>query len=94
MGIEVLLPGVLAQDAGGRHSLQVDVPDGANVGQLLDALGESYPQLGRRVRDETGALRRFVNVYVGEDDVRVTDGLATPVPAGTVVTVLPSVAGG
>jgi molybdopterin converting factor small subunit len=64
------------------------------VGEVLDALAADHPLLGRRIRDETGALRRFVNVYVDGDDVRFGQGLATAVRDGAVVQVLPSVAGG
>lgn len=92
--VVVRLPAVLAEHADGRRSVEVEVPAGGTVGQVLDALTESRPRLAWRVRDETGALRRYVNVYVGEDDVRAAGGLATPVSDGDVVTVLPSVAGG
>jgi molybdopterin converting factor small subunit len=92
--VVVRLPAVLAEHADGRRSLEVDVPAGGTVGQVLDALTECRPRLAWRVRDETGAVRRHVNVYVGEDDVRTAAGLATPVSDGDVVTVLPSVAGG
>ncbi len=93
MTVEVLLPGVLADLAGGAKHLQVD-PPGGTLADLLDALAADHPLLDRRIRDETGELRRFVNVYVDGDDVRFTHGLATAVPDGTVVQVLPSVAGG
>ncbi|MGX5653772.1 MoaD/ThiS family protein [Geodermatophilus nigrescens] len=61
---------------------------------LLDALAARHPVLERRIRDEAGALRRFVNVYVDGDDVRFSAGAQTPVHDGAVVQVLPSVAGG
>ena len=93
MSVQVLLPGVLASLAGGEKHLDVE-PAGSTLADLLDALGEEHPMLCRRIRDETGQVRRFVNVYVDGDDVRFVAGLATPVPAGAVVQVLPSVAGG
>ena len=93
MSVQVLLPGALASAAGGARRVDVDVPAGT-VGALLDALTEAHPLLGRRLRDETGALRRFVNVYVDGEDVRWDGGLAAAVPDGAVVQVLPSVAGG
>ena len=93
MSAEVVLPGVLADLAGGAKHLTVDV-GGGTLRDLLDLLDADHPLLGRRIRDETGQVRRFVNVYVDGDDVRFTDGLATPVPDGAVVQVLPSVAGG
>jgi molybdopterin converting factor small subunit len=82
---------VLAALAGGRR--HVEVPAGT-LGEVLDALAVDHPLLGRRIRDETGAVRRFVNVYVDGDDVRFGAGLATPVAEGQTVHVLPSVAGG
>jgi molybdopterin synthase sulfur carrier subunit len=93
MSVQVVLPGVLADLAGGARHLDVR-PTGATLADLLDALAAEHPLLGRRIRDETGAVRRFVNVYVDGDDIRFQDGLATSVPDGTVVQVLPSVAGG
>jgi molybdopterin converting factor small subunit len=91
--VQVVLPGVLADLAGGTKHLDVDVP-GGTVADLLDELAAEHPLLGRRIRDETGQVRRFVNVYVDGDDVRFAEGLATRVTDGAVVQVLPSVAGG
>ncbi len=92
--VELRLPGPVGDDAGGRRVLRVDAADVSTVGELVRAVSERWPLLGRRLVDETGALRRHVNVFVGEDDVRWSGGLATPVHAGDVVLVLPSVAGG
>lgn len=93
MAVRVVLPGVLADLAGGAKHLDVD-PAGSTLADLLDALTAQHTTLGRRIRDETGRVRRFVNVYVDGEDVRWQDGLATTVPDGAVVQVLPSVAGG
>ena len=93
MTVQVLLPGVLAPLAGGEKHVRVD-PAGDTLADLLDALAAEHPMLGRRIRDETGQVRRFVNVYVDGDDVRFNGGLATPVRDGAEVQVLPSVAGG
>ena len=93
MAVQVVLPGVLADLAGGSRHLEVD-PGGGTLADLLDTLAAVHPALVRRIRDESGALRRFVNVYVDGDDVRFAGGLGTPVPDGAVVQVLPSVAGG
>jgi molybdopterin synthase sulfur carrier subunit len=93
MSVEVVLPGVLADLAGGAKHLALE-PVGGTLGDLLDALAAQHPMLGRRIRDETGRVRRFVNVYVDGDDIRFTAGLATTVRDGGVVQVLPSVAGG
>jgi len=93
MSVQVVLPGVLADLAGGAKHLDVD-PAGDTLADLLDALAGRHPTLGRRIRDETGRVRRFVNVYVDGEDVRWQGGLATAVRDGAVVQVLPSVAGG
>ena len=93
MSVQVVLPGVLASLAGGAKHLDVE-PEGSTLADLLDALAAQHPTLCRRIRDETGQVRRFVNVYVDGDDVRFQGGLATPVPDGAEVQVLPSVAGG
>lgn len=87
----VRLPRVLADVAGGAR--EVEVPAGT-VGDVLRAIDAAHPVLGRRLRDETGAIRRYVNVYVDGTDVRGTGGLAAPVTDGAVVEVLPSIAGG
>jgi len=92
--VVVRLPALLAEHAEGRRTVEVQVPDGGTVGQVLDALTEARPRLAWRVRDETGTLRRHVNVFVGDEDIRGSGGQQTPVADGDVVTVLPSVAGG
>ena len=93
MTVQVLLPGVLAALAGGSKHVDVE-PSGDTLADLLDALAADHPLLARRIRDETGQVRRFVNVYVDGDDVRFEGGLATTVRDGAEVQVLPSVAGG
>ena len=93
MSVQVVLPGVLADLAGGTKHLDVE-PAGSTLRDLLDELAARHPLLGRRIRDETGQVRRFVNVYVDGDDVRFEGGLAAKVRDGAEVQVLPSVAGG
>ena len=88
----VLVPGVLRAEAGGEHRLRVDA-DGS-LGAVLDEIGHRWPRLERRIRDEQGALRRYVNVYVDGEDCRRSGGLQTPVAAAAEIQVLPSVAGG
>ena len=91
--VTVLLPGALRDLVGGASSVTVEYgPD--DLTGVLDALDARHPALGRRIRDETGALRRFANVYVDGVDVRAASGLATSVHPGSVVEVVPSVAGG
>ena len=94
MSVEVVLPGFLADLTGGQRHVQVEVGDGGTVAAVLDRLVDGRPVLDRRIRDETGAVRRFVNVYVDGEDVRFAAGVRTPVGDGAVVHVMPSVAGG
>lgn len=87
----VLVPGVLRPQAGGAARLTVS---GATLRAVLDEVAVRWPGLERRVRDETGQLRRYVNVFVDGEDVRRLAGQETPVPDGGEVQILPSVAGG
>jgi molybdopterin synthase sulfur carrier subunit len=68
--------------------------DGATVGEVLTALETAHPGFSARLFDEGGGLRRFVNVFVADEDVRFVDGLATKVEAGQTVSIIPAVAGG
>ena len=94
MTVRVRLAETLRPHAGGIGLVELDLGDGATVVDVLDALAEVHPAVGRRVRDEVGALRQHVNVFVGPDNVRDLDGLATTVPPGVEVAVLPAVSGG
>jgi molybdopterin synthase sulfur carrier subunit len=68
--------------------------EGATLTDVLDSLESSYPGIKARVVDEQGKLRRFVNIYVAEEDVRFSQGLDTPTPDGAQVSIIPAVAGG
>lgn len=92
--ISVVLPRMLAADAGGSRTVTIDVGDAGTVGDVLDELAARYPLLGRRLRDETGTLRRFVNVYVEGEDIRRASGDRTTVRGGQEVLIIQSVAGG
>jgi molybdopterin converting factor small subunit len=100
--VEVVLPGVLADDADGARHVTVVVPVASpaggvgevRLGQVLDALADRHPLLGRRLRDEAGVVRRHVNLFVDGDDIRSTGGQDTRVRDGSTVLVLPNVAGG
>lgn len=94
MSVEVVLPGVLAADADGQQRLLVDVPPGADVAALLDDVAARHPRLGRRIRDEAGAVRKHVNLFLDGDNVKDTGGLATAVADGATLLVLPNVSGG
>jgi molybdopterin synthase sulfur carrier subunit len=90
MAIVVKIPTQLRAATGGASSATVD---GDTVGEVLDALYEQFGELRERIADD-GGLRRFVNVYIGGEDIRFLDGLETPVSDGDEVTILPAVAGG
>jgi len=90
----LLLPSVLQPLAGGQSVLTAPADGPVTVAALLDAVASDYPVLARRLRDETGALRRFVNIYVDGDEVRRLQGLDTEVLPGQEVLVIQSVAGG
>ncbi len=94
MAVVVHLPGALRQYTGGEKELTVELADGGDLGGVLDEVAAIHPALVRRIRDEQGALRRYVNVYVDGEDARLSGGIEAPVPAGAEVLVLPSVAGG
>jgi len=91
MSVQVRVPTVLRTYTGGAKEVSAD---GTTVAEVFDALDSAHPGIKGRVVDEQGRLRRFVNVYVDNEDVRFTDGLATPVADGTQVSIIPSVAGG
>jgi sulfur-carrier protein len=91
MAITVKLPAQLRDAAGNRAEAQVD---GATVGEALASLYSVHGELRSRIADDNGGLRRFVNVYIGGEDIRFLDGLDTPVSDGDELTILPAVAGG
>lgn len=94
-GVRIILPGVLREYADGAGELVVQVGREATVLRtVLDAAVGTRPQLGTRIRDETGALRRHVNVFVDGKDVRRAGGLDVLVGPEAVVHILPSIAGG
>ena len=91
MSVSVRIPTILRTFTGG----QAEVTAGpGTLREVLAGLDATYPGLAGRIMDDTGNLRRFVNVYVGEEDVRFAQGLETPVPSGGHVSVIPAVAGG
>ena len=68
--------------------------DGSTVGEVLKALDAAHPGFNERLFDDGGNLRRFVNVFLADDDVRFLEGLDTKVPEGETVSIVPAVAGG
>ena len=91
MSVTVRVPTTLRTLTGGAAEVAVE---GATVGDVLAALEAEHPGFAERILDDEGGLRRFVNVFVADDDVRFLDGLATPVPDGETVSIIPAVAGG
>ncbi|HWP33267.1 MAG TPA: ubiquitin-like small modifier protein 1 [Solirubrobacterales bacterium] len=90
MPVTVKIPTQLRAATGGEAELEVS---GATVGEVLDAVFEAHDGLRDRITQD-GDLRRFVNVYVGGEDIRFQEGLATSIEDGAEVTILPAVAGG
>lgn len=91
MAVTVSIPTALRQYAGGSATVQLA---SGPVGQLLANLVEQYPQLGKQLYNDQGQLRSFVNVYVGDEDIRYLQGADTLVPDGETVSVIPAIAGG
>ena len=91
MSVSVRIPTILRTYTGGESEVSAD---GDTLAAVLDDLDNNYSGIKGRIVDEQGELRRFVNVYVGNDDVRFLDGLATQVNDGSEVSVIPAVAGG
>jgi sulfur-carrier protein len=91
MPVSVRIPTILRTYT--QDQSQVDA-DGATLAAVIDSLESSFPGIKARVVDEQGALRRFVNIYVAEEDVRFANGLETPTPEGTQISIIPAVAGG
>ena len=90
MAVEVRIPTILRSYTGGEKSVAAE---GASVHAVITDLDASFPGIGGRLLDESG-LRRFVNVYLNDEDVRFLDGLQTTVAADDAITILPAVAGG
>lgn len=91
MGVIVNIPTSLRRFTGGDDAVTLE---GATVGAVLDELRGRYPELEGRVFDDQGGVRRFVNVYLGDEDIRFLDQLATPVDSGSEISIIPAIAGG
>ena len=91
MSVSVRVPTILRTYTGGESEVSAE---GSTVSELLESLDGSYPGIKGRIVDEQGQIRRFVNVYVGNDDVRFLEGLDTTLGDGAQVSIIPAVAGG
>ena len=91
MSVSVRIPTILRTYTGGESEVTAS---GATLAEVLDDLDGNYAGIKARILDDQGAIRRFVNVYVGNDDVRFLESLETPTPDGVQISVIPAVAGG
>ena len=89
--VSIRIPTTLRTLTGGNSEVQVE---GATVGEALESLEAAHHGFKERLFDDEGGLRRFVNVFVADDDVRYLDGVNTPVPDGETIAIIPAVAGG
>ena len=91
MSVSVRIPTILRTYTGGESEVNAE---GATLAEVLDDLDAKFTGIKDRILDDNGELRRFVNVYVGNDDVRFLENLGTATPAGSQISVIPAVAGG
>lgn len=89
--IKVQVPTPLRRFTGGQGMVEVA---GSTVGETIQALAAQFPEVGKNILGPDGQPRNFVNVYLGDEDVRHLQGLATPVADGQTVLIVPSIAGG
>ena len=89
--ITIRVPTQLRALTGGSGTVEVE---GSTVGEALKALDAAHAGFAERLFDDAGELRRFVNIFIDDEDVRFLDGLATPVVAGHTLSIVPAVAGG
>ena len=91
MSVSVRVPTILRTYTGGDSEVAAS---GETLAEVLADLDSSYAGIRSRILDDNGQLRRFVNVYVGNEDVRFMENLETPTPEGTQISIIPAVAGG
>ncbi|MFG2721372.1 MoaD/ThiS family protein [Streptomyces sp. NPDC048416] len=91
MSVNVRIPTILRTYTGGKAEVTAD---GATLAEVIADLEKNHTGIAARVLDDQGKLRRFVNVYVNDDDVRFEQGLETATPEGAGVSIIPAVAGG
>ena len=93
MGVTVYIPGPLREFSEGQSKVQVqESPE--NLAGALSALWIRFPGLRDRMATEQGEIREHINIFVGDVDMRFTGGLATPIPAGAEISIVPSISGG
>ena len=94
MSITIIIPTPLRQFAGGKSEVEVEVEDSATAGAALEQLATEYADLRKHLYSDQNKLRNFVNVYLGDEDIRHLDGIETPVKPGDTLLIVPSIAGG
>lgn len=91
MAITVLIPTPLRNLTGEKDSVEAT---GATIGEIIEDLERNHPGIGERLCDESGEIRRFVNIYLNQEDIRFMDGKNTAVNDGDEVSIVPAIAGG
>lgn len=91
MSVAVRIPTPLRNATGGASQVSVTA---STVRELIDDLERQHPGIRARLCEDDGQIRRFVNVFVGDEDIRFLQGLETPIADGTSVSIVPAVAGG
>jgi molybdopterin synthase sulfur carrier subunit len=91
MAVIVRIPSPLRKLTGGASEVEAKAE---SIGALISALDSTYPGMRERLCDETGAVRRFVNIYVNEEDIRFLTNQSTPLKDGDQVSIVPAIAGG
>ncbi len=91
MAVSVLIPTPSRKFTNGEDTVSVEA---STVGQMVDALEQAHPGLGRSLRKPDGSLNLFINIYVNDEDIRFLQGAETPLKDGDQVSVVPAIAGG
>lgn len=91
MSVQVRVPTPLRRLTNGQEEIN---GEGGTVGELIDDLENSYSGFKERICDDTGRVRRFVNIYINDEDIRFMDNLETSVKEGDLITIVPAIAGG
>lgn len=92
--VTLVMPAVIANVTGGERERNVNLPAPATIKALLDQVSGEFPVFGRRVRNEVGEIRRYVNIFLGKRNIRNAQGQDTVLTSGDRVTIVQSVAGG
>lgn len=91
MAIKIKIPTPLRKVTGGAGEIEIS---GKDIGEIINLLEKNYPGIKDRICDESGELRRFVNIYVNQEDIRFMSGKETPLKDGDEVSIVPAIAGG